>query len=150
MDIVLRSAAVYLALLVVFRIAGRRSFAQITTFDIVLLLIIGEATQQALLGDDFSVTNGVLVVVSLVVIDIGLATAKATFPFLQRTIEGVPVVLVEHGRPMRDRMRRSQVDEPDILEAARQTHGLERFDQIRYAVLERSGEISIVPESGAQ
>jgi uncharacterized membrane protein YcaP (DUF421 family) len=147
MDIVLRSAAVYAALLVVFRIAGRRSFAQITTFDVVLLLIIGEATQQALLGDDFSVTNGVLVVVSLVALDVGLATFKSRFPRLARTIDGVPVVLVERGRPMRDRMRRSQVDEHDILEAARSAHGLERLDQIRYAVLERGGDISVVPES---
>jgi uncharacterized membrane protein YcaP (DUF421 family) len=147
MDIVLRSAAVYVALLVVFRIAGRRSFAQITTFDVVLLLIIGEATQQALLGDDFSVTNGVLVVVSLVAIDVGLATVKSKVPRLARAIDGEPVVLVERGRPMRDRMRRSQVDEHDILEAARSTHGLERLDQIRYAVLERGGEISVVPES---
>ena len=149
MDIVLRSAAIYLALLVVFRISGRRSLSQITTFDVVLLLIIGEATQQALLGDDFSVTNGVLVVTSLVVIDIALATVKAKVPLLARTIDGVPVVLVERGQPMRDRMRRSQVDEQDLLEAARLAHGLERFDQIRYAVLERSGEISIVPEPGA-
>jgi uncharacterized membrane protein YcaP (DUF421 family) len=147
MDIVLRSAAVYVALLVVFRIAGRRSFAQITTFDVVLLLIIGEATQQALLGDDFSVTNGVLVVVSLVAIDVGLATVKSKVPRLARAIDGEPVVLVERGRPMRDRMRRSQVDEHDILEAARSAHGLERLDQIRYAVLERGGDISVVPES---
>lgn len=147
MDIVLRSLAIYLVLLAVFRIAGRRSLAQITTFDVVLLLIIGEATQQALLGDDFSVTNGALVVVSLVVVDIALATVKSKVPLLERTIDGVPVVLVERGRPMADRMRRSQVDEHDVLEAARQTQGLERLDQIRYAVLERSGEISVVPES---
>ena len=149
MDIVLRSAAVYVALLVVFRIAGRRSFAQITTFDVVLLLIIGEATQQALLGDDFSVTNGILVVVSLVVIDIGLATLKARVPFADRVIDGVPVVLVDQGRLRRDRMRRAQVDERDILEAARQTQGLERLDQVRFAVLELGGEISIVPEPNA-
>jgi uncharacterized membrane protein YcaP (DUF421 family) len=149
MDIVLRSAAVYAALLVVFRIAGRRSFAQITTFDVVLLLIIGEATQQALLGDDFSVTNGILVVVSLVVIDIGLATLKARVPLADRVIDGVPVVLVDQGRLRRDRMRRAQVDERDILEAARQTQGLERLDQVRFAVLELGGEISIVPEPNA-
>lgn len=149
MDIVLRSAAVYVVLLIVFRISGRRSFAQITTFDAVLLLIIGESTQQALLGDDFSVTNGMLVVVSLVVIDIALATAKAKVPRVERLVDGVPVVLVDRGRPMRDRMRRVQVDEQDILEAARRSHGLERFDEIRFAVLELGGEISIVPEPGA-
>lgn len=149
MDIVLRSAAVYVVLLIVFRISGRRSFAQITTFDAVLLLIIGESTQQALLGDDFSVTNGMLVVVTLVVIDIALATAKAKVPRVERVVDGVPVVLVDRGRPMRERMRRVQVDEQDILESARRSHGLERFEEIRFAVLELGGEISIVPEPGA-
>jgi uncharacterized membrane protein YcaP (DUF421 family) len=76
MDVILRGIAVYVFLLLVFRIAGRRTLSQITTFDFVLLLIIGEATQQALLGDDFSVTTGFLVVATLLVIDIGLSLLK--------------------------------------------------------------------------
>ena len=75
MDSVLRAAAMYLALMVLFKIAGRRSLAELTTFDFVLLMIIGEATQQALLGDDFSMTNSMLVIVTLIVIDVGLSLA---------------------------------------------------------------------------
>ena len=62
MDSVLRAAAIYLVLMVLFKIAGRRSLAELTTFDLVLLMVIGEATQQALLGDDFSLTNALLVI----------------------------------------------------------------------------------------
>ena len=77
MDSVLRAAALYLVLLVLFRIAGRRSLTDITTFDLLLLMIIGEATQQALLGDDFSLVNAVLVIITLIVIDVGLSLLAA-------------------------------------------------------------------------
>jgi uncharacterized membrane protein YcaP (DUF421 family) len=66
-------------------------------------------------------------------------------PRVEKWLEGVPVVLVEHGRPLVDRMRRSRVDVSDVLSAARTRHGLERLEQVKYAVLERSGEISIIP-----
>ena len=76
MDSVLRAAVMYLALMVLFKIAGRRSLAELTTFDFVLLMIIGEATQQALLGNDFSLTNSMLVIVTLIAIDVGLSLLK--------------------------------------------------------------------------
>jgi uncharacterized membrane protein YcaP (DUF421 family) len=146
-DAVLRSLAIYGFLLVLFRIAGKRTLADITPFDFVLLLIIGEATQQGLLGDDFSVTNALLVITSLVSIDIALSLLKARWPRLARATEGIPVVLVDDGQMLDDRMRRARVDEDDILEAARSTQGLSRLSQVRFAVLERTGAISIIPQS---
>ena len=65
MDAVTRGAAVYLLLLIIFRLAGRRTLAQMTNFDFVLLLIISEATQNAMIGEDYSVTNGALVVLTI-------------------------------------------------------------------------------------
>ncbi|HYF62908.1 MAG TPA: YetF domain-containing protein [Herpetosiphonaceae bacterium] len=147
MESVLRSMAMYAILMVVFRLSGKRTLAQITTFDFVLLLIIGEATQQALLGDDFSLANATLVIVTLLVIDIGLSLAKERWPFMDKLLDGVPLIIVEDGKLHRDRMRHSRVDENDILTAARETQGLERLDQIKYAVLERNGGISIIPKA---
>lgn len=145
MDSVLRAAAIYVVLLLVFRLAGKRSLAQITTFDFVLLLVIGEATQQALLGEDFSLTTAVIVIVTLVLIDIGLSLAKQRSPLLDKLIDDVPLIVLEDGRPIHDRMKRARVDESDILISARELQGLERLDQIKYAVLERNGTISIIP-----
>jgi uncharacterized membrane protein YcaP (DUF421 family) len=145
METVLRAAAIYLVLLIVFRVAGNRSLAQITAFDFVLLLIIGEATQQGLLGNDFSVTNALLVIVTLVGLDIALSLWKQRAPRLEKVIDGMPLVILENGRLLRERMDKERVDEDDILTAAREIHGLERLDQIKYAVLERSGGISIIP-----
>lgn len=145
MDSVLRASAVYFGLLIIMRLAGKRSLAQITTFDFVLLLIIGEATQNALLGQDFSMINALVVIVTLVGIDIGLSLLKRRSKALDRFLEDVPLVIVENGIPLKDRMHKARVDEEDILSAARHLQGLERMDQIRYAVLESSGGISIVP-----
>ena len=141
---ILRAVAIYAFLHLLFRISGRRTLSQITTFDLVLLLIIGEATQQALLGDDFSVTNAFLVITALIGVDIALSLLKERFPSLGKAIDGMPMIIVENGHPLRERMRRARVDENDILESARQLQGLERIDQIKYAVLEFSGTISII------
>ena len=146
MDSVLRAATIYIALMIILRVAGKRSLAQITTFDFVLLLIIGEATQQALLGQDFSVTNAIIVIVTLVGLDIGLSLIKRHSKTIDKVLDDVPLVIVEDGVPLKDRMAKARVDEEDVLSAARHLQGLERLDQIRYAVLERSGGISIVPK----
>lgn len=150
METVLRAAAIYLVLLVLFRLAGRRTLREMTAFDFVLLLIIGEATQQALLADDFSVTTAVVVVTTLIGLDIAMSLLKQRASRVERMIDGVPTILVADGKPLRERMRRARVDDQDVLERARASHGLERMDQIRFAVLEPGGDITIVPQPGAR
>jgi uncharacterized membrane protein YcaP (DUF421 family) len=145
MNPVLRATAIYLFLLLIFRILGKRSLSEVTSFDFVLLLIIGEATQQALLGEDFSITNAFIVIASLVGIDLILTKLKGRFKFLDELIEGTALIIVENGKVLKVRMKRAGVEVEDVLEAARLLHGLERIDQIKYAVLERNGEISIIP-----
>ncbi|MDR6233237.1 DUF421 domain-containing protein [Pseudomonas oryzihabitans] len=148
MESVLRAAAIYVFLLVLFRITGRRALSEITTFDFVLLLVIGEATQQALLGDDFSVINAFVVIGTLVLIDILLSLFKQRSPQVGRFLDGVPLIVVEYGKPLTQRLRKARLTEEDILEAARQSQGLERMEQIRFAVLEKNGQISVIPEPG--
>ncbi len=145
MDAVLRTASIYVVLLVVFRLAGKRTLAEVTPFEFVLLLVIGEATQQGLLGEDFSVTNALLVITTFIVIDVGLGLIKQRAPRLERAVEGNPVVIFADGEALHEPMRRARIDESDILEAARSKQGLESLDQIKFAVLERSGGISIIP-----
>jgi uncharacterized membrane protein YcaP (DUF421 family) len=146
MDTVLRALAIYFGLLLILRASGKRSLAQITVFDFVLLLILGEATQQALIGNDFSITTGLLLIVTLVGTDMTFSYLKEKFPPVDRWVDGLPLVIVEDGKPLLDRMHKSRVDEGDVLAAARERQGLERMEQIKYAVLERSGGISIIPK----
>jgi len=147
MDLVLRGLCVYLFLLVIIRVSARRTLGETTTFDFVLMLIIAETTQQALLGQDYSVTGAIILITTLVGADILLSVIKNRFPRADRLIDGLPLVIVDQGRPLEDRMRMSRVDKEDILAAARKYQGLERMDQIKYAVLEANGGISIIPRT---
>ncbi len=147
MSSVLRAIVVYVVLFLIFRVAGRRTLSQITTFDFVLLLIVSEATQNAMIGDDYSITNAMLVITTLVGFDVALSLWKRRFPSLDKFLDGVPLIIVEDGKPLKDRMAKARVDESDVLTAARELQGLERMEQIKYAVLERSGGISIIPKS---
>lgn len=146
MDAVLRAAAIYIALLIIFRVAGRRALSDITTLDFLLLLIIGQATGQALLGDDHSITNTLLVIVSLITMDLIFSLLKGRSSWLARHLEGEPMIVVEQGRPLTRRMAKVRISESDVLEAARISQGLERMDQIKFAILERNGQISVIPK----
>lgn len=150
MELVIRGVAVYLFLLLIFRVSGKRSLRNATTFDFVLLLIVAETTQQALVGDDYSVTAAFLLIVVLVATDILLSLVKRWSPRVDRLIEGQPLVILRDGKPLRRRMHIERVDEEDILTAARERHGLERLEQIKRAILEKNGAISIVPRKGAR
>lgn len=146
MDSVVRGVAVYVVLLVVMRLAGRRTLSELTPFDFVLLLIIAETTQQALLGDDFSIVNSVVLIVTLCTVDILLSYVKRASPGVARLLDGVATVLISRGQPDERALRRARVDLQDVMDAARQQHGLERLDQVKFAVLEVGGNISIVPK----
>ncbi|MDO7899365.1 DUF421 domain-containing protein [Pseudomonas citrulli] len=149
MDSVLRAAAIYVALLVLFKIAGRRSLAEITTFDFVLLMVIGEATQQALLGDDFSLTNSLMVIVTLIAIDVGLSLLKLRSRRVSQLIDGGPTIIVEDGRILRGRLRHARLVEEDIMEAARASQGIETLEQIKFAIIERNGKISVIAKESS-
>jgi len=146
MQIVLRCLAVYTIVWLVFRISGKRSLRDLTTFDFVLLLIISECTQQGLVGQNYSVTGAAIAVSTLVTIDILLSLLKRRFEKVEKVLDNVPVLLIEKGRLHRERLRKERVDEADILVSARQVHGISRLDAIDYAILETSGQISIIPK----
>lgn len=145
MDPVLRAVAVYVALLLLFRLAGKRTLSQVTTFDFVVLLIVGEATQQALLGEDFSITHAALVIDTLILLDRGADHLGFRFPRFQRVAASVPVILVDDGKVLHDVLRRQHVSEEEIMQSARSSQGLAATDQVRWVVLETCGGISVVP-----
>jgi uncharacterized membrane protein YcaP (DUF421 family) len=150
MDTVLRSTVVYLFMLVVFRISGKRSLSQITTFDFILLLIISEATQQALVGNDFSITNAFVVIATLIALDTAFSWMENRSPVFSRVVGSLPVVIVENGKLLEDRAKREGLTLSEILAEGREKHGLERLEQFKYAILERHGGISVIPTDDAR
>lgn len=149
MDEVIRAIAVYVVLLLIFRLSGKRSLAETTTFDFVLLLIFSEALQSALVDEDSSLTAAVVVILTLVVLNVGMSLLKERSSRFELLMEGAPIKLIERGELLYDRMQRARIDEGDILAAARQSQGIDQMDQIESAVLERSGGISIIPKGAS-
>jgi uncharacterized membrane protein YcaP (DUF421 family) len=145
-DSMLRACAIYGFLLLSFRLAGKRTLAQMTSFDLVLVLVIGDTTQGALIGNDDRIGTVVVVVGTFIVLDVVLGWFKARSATVDHLIDGLPLVVVDRGRPLRERMGREGIDDIDILTAARERHGLTRMDEIEYAVLEASGGVSIIPK----
>jgi uncharacterized membrane protein YcaP (DUF421 family) len=150
MDSVVRAALTYATVWLIFRLSGKRTLSQITTFDFILLLIISETTQNALGADDQSMTNSLLLFLTFFVIDIGMSLFKKHVPQAEGVIDGVPQMIFAHGRPIADRLNKERVTEEDILAAARQSQGIARLEDIEYAILECDGEISVIPRNGRQ
>jgi uncharacterized membrane protein YcaP (DUF421 family) len=146
MDSVIRGLVVYIFLLIVFRFAGKRTLAQTSSFELVLLLIISETIQEALIDDDHSMTNGFLLILTLVGTTILLSWIKQHFPKADKWLEEEPLIILENGKPHKERLDEVRVDEREILMAARKLHGIMSLDEIKYAILESNGEISIVPK----
>lgn len=146
MNPVFRAMLMFGVLWLVFRVGGRRTLAEITTFDFILLLVIGDAAQNAFTGDDFSVTTAALVIVTLVLLDVGMAKLSQRSDRLQRVIDSVPVIVIDNGRLLEREIRQEGITVDEILTAARERHGLQTLDQIKFAIVERHGGISVVPK----
>jgi uncharacterized membrane protein YcaP (DUF421 family) len=147
---VLRALVVYLVLLVLFRIAGKRTLSSVTTFDFVLLLIISESIQQGLIDGDNSMTNALIIVITLILLNIAFSLVKKRWPRADRAVDGLPVVILSRGKPHEDVMRQERVGEEDIMHAARVAHGLRTLDDVEFAILESSGGISVIPRRSTQ
>ena len=145
MESVIRAIVIYGFLLLIFRVLGKRTLAEVTTFDVALLLIISEATQPGLMGIDNSLTNSIIVIMTLLGLDTLVARISDRMPMVQQVLQDTPLILIEDGKILQDRLDKEGVDLEEIMAAARQSQGLERVDQIKYAILERTGGISIIP-----
>jgi uncharacterized membrane protein YcaP (DUF421 family) len=146
-NIALRTAAVYLVILVGLRLAGKREIGQMTVFDLVVLLLIANAVQNAMVGPDTSLAGGVLAAAILLVLNAGVARLRLRWPRLRRMIEGSPTLLVLHGEVIPDHLRREGLDQ-ETLETALREHGVADVTGVEMAVLEIDGSISVVPADG--
>jgi len=145
MDSVIKATVVFFVLWAIIRVSGRRTLGEMTAFDFVLFMIIGGSTQRAITGQDYSLMNALLLVATFVTLDVALSILELKSPFFRRVLNAMPMILVENGYPITERMQRARITPDNILASARRLHGLERIDQIKFAILEATGEITIVP-----
>lgn len=146
-NIALRTAAIYLVILVGLRLAGKREIGQMTVFDLVVLLLLANAVQNAMVGPDTSLTGGILAALVLLALNVVVARLRLRWPRLRRIIEGSPTLLVLHGEVITEHMRREGLDQ-ETLEAALREHGVADLRDVEMAVLEIDGSISMVPADG--
>ena len=144
-EFVLRAVVVYIVLLALIRVSGKRSMGQFTPFDMLLVVLLGNAVQNALLGEDHSLLGGLLLAAVLVALNwtIGLVSSRSRVA--ERLIEGEPVVLARDGKLFPKVLRRELVSQNDFDEALRQNNQL-ALDEVEIALLETDGRISVVPK----
>jgi uncharacterized membrane protein YcaP (DUF421 family) len=147
-QIVVRTAVVYVALIVGFRLTGKRQIGQMAPFDLVVILLIANAVQNAMVGPDTSLTGGLLAAGILLGVNWIAARYISQRPPFARFFEGEPAVLIADGRIAEQNVRREGVDMAELEQAARE-HGIESLEQVKMAVLEVDGTISIVPADTA-
>lgn len=141
----LRTVLVYAALLVGLRLMGKREMGQMTVFDLVVLLLISNAVQNAMVGPDSSLTGGLIAAAVLLLVNRLVALLRLRSVRLRRVIEGVPTVLVSDGRFIDAALRREGLDRSEVETALRE-HGVAGLEGVRLAVLEPDGSISVVPQ----
>jgi uncharacterized membrane protein YcaP (DUF421 family) len=143
--VVLRTLAVYGAVFLGLRVMGKREIGQMTVFDLVVILLIANAVQNAMVGPDLSLQGGILAALVLLVANRLVALVRLRGGRFGRFIEGTPTVLVEDGKFIEPHLRKEGVDKEELEMAARE-HGMGSISQVKLAVLEVDGSISIVPE----
>jgi uncharacterized membrane protein YcaP (DUF421 family) len=146
MDIVGRGAVVFVFLFVLMRIMGRRELSSLEPFDLILLIILGDAVQQGLTQDDYSLTGAMLAVGTIAVLQLVVSYSNFRFPRLRPVLDGEPIVVVQDGKPIVRNMRRERLTDEDLAEAARK-QGIGRLDEVAWAVMETNGQISFIKKS---
>jgi uncharacterized membrane protein YcaP (DUF421 family) len=139
------SAAIYVFLIAAIRLFGKKEFAQLSVFDLVFILLISNAVQNAMVGDDVSLLGGICSAVTLFVVNYAFKFIMYKFPKASELIEGQAVMLVYGGKYIDENLKKARISKDEIEEAARE-HGVSSISEIDLAVLEADGNISILSE----
>src|SRR5713101_3117600 len=140
---IVRSGVIYLFILLAFRFTGKRQVGQLTPFDLVVLLIISNVVQNAVIGNDNSLGGGLIGATTILLLNLVVAYVTFRFKRADRVVEHSPTVLVRHGRIIRANLRRERLG-PRDLRAALRHHGVVSLRDVRYAFLEEDGHVSVV------
>ena len=149
MAAVFRAIFGYCFLVFMMRIAGRRPGKQITPFEFLMVFFMGGITLTSMVADDHSFINAAIQILSVALAHYGITVLKLKSPRFGRLVDGTPLLLFEHGRWRSESMKDMRLTDQDVLAMLRD-QGLERLDQVDYAVLERNGEISIIPSENGK
>ncbi len=143
-QIVVRTAVIYLVVFAGLRLTGKRELGQMTVFDLVVILLIANAVQNAMVGPDVSLTGGVIAAIALLAVNWAVSQLRLRSRFWGKLLEGTPTVLIEDGEFVAPHLRKEGLERAEV-EMAMREHGVESVRDVKLAVLEVDGSISIVP-----
>ena len=146
MDIVLRGVFVFVFLYVLMRMIGRRELSSLEPFDLILLIVLGDAVQQGLTQDDYSLTGAFLAIGTIAIMQVTVSYANFRFPKLRPVLDGEPIVVVQDGKPIEKNLKRERLTVEEVMEEARGQQ-IESLDKVQWAVLETSGKLSFIEKS---
>jgi uncharacterized membrane protein YcaP (DUF421 family) len=146
MDIVLRTVAVFAFLLVLTRIIGRRELSSLEPFDLILLIVLGDAVQQGLTQDDYSLTGAFLVIGTFAILQVLVSWIGFRFPGTRTILEGEPIIIIEDGKLIERNLKRERLTHDEIAEEARNQQ-IAHISEVRWGVLETTGKISFIKKS---
>ena len=142
-ELIVRAVVIYAVFFVGLRIFGKRELGQFTTFDLVLVLLVANALQPAITGPDNSITGGVIIIIVLLVINRGVALLRSRWPSFDRLIDPPPTVVLKDGKLDKKSMQQEGLSQSDVEMAVRE-HGVAKLEDVKLAVLEEDGSISVV------
>jgi uncharacterized membrane protein YcaP (DUF421 family) len=146
MDIALRAIFLYIFVVVVLRVVGRRELSTISPIDLVVLMVLGDTIQQGLTQDDYSVTGAVIAVSTLAGMQLGASYLSFRVVRIRNVLEGEPIVIIEDGKLIEKNIHRERMTADEIAEEMR-LQSIGSFDEVQWAIIERNGSISFIKKS---
>ena len=143
MDLAIRAVVLYAFVFLLTRVVGRRELSSLQPFDLILLIVLGDAIQQGLTQDDYSVTGAAIVVGTIASLQVLTSYASFRLPLLRPILDGQPIVVVEDGKPIERNLKRERISVEELTEEMRQQQ-ISSLDEVQWAVLETSGQISFL------
>jgi uncharacterized membrane protein YcaP (DUF421 family) len=147
MDIVLRATVIFVALYLLVRLMGKRELGQMTPFELIVLIVIGDLIQQGVTQNDFSLTGAILAISTFAFLALVMSWATYLWPWAERLLEGEPRVIVRDGEILSANLRRNRLTRSEI-EAEMRLAGIGKLTDVAWAILETQGKISFIQRSG--
>ena len=143
MDIVLRATVIFLALYILVRLMGKRELGQMTPFELIVLVVIGDLIQQGVTQNDFSLTGAIIAISTIAFLALLMSWASYLWPRAERLLEGEPRVIVQDGEVLETNLRRNRLTIGEI-ESEMRLAGIGRIADVAWAILEPRGKISFI------
>jgi uncharacterized membrane protein YcaP (DUF421 family) len=145
-DIVLRAIVLYAFIVLVMRVIGRRELSSMSPFDLILIIILGDAIQQGLTQDDYSVTGAIIAVATIASLQVFTSYLSFRSNRARKVLEGHPIVLVDHGKLVDQNLSRERMTADEVA-AEMRTQQIASLDQVEWAILESNGSVSFIKKN---